>query len=55
MHDMHDKGLCGQRLAAGITRDNYSELLRLAELHNVPPLKAAALKYIAVNVNRLSA
>jgi hypothetical protein len=42
-------------VAAGLTMDNYSEQLRLAELQNAPALKAAALKYIAINVNCLSA
>jgi hypothetical protein len=50
------KERCAQGLVAtGLTMDNYSELLRLAELHNAPALKAAVLKYIAINVNRLSA
>jgi hypothetical protein len=41
------------KLTVGLIRGK--ELLRLAELLNAPVLKAAALKYIAVNVNSLAA
>jgi hypothetical protein len=45
---------CVEALAAKPTEDNYLELLNLAELYGLRPLKAAALRFIALNVDRLA-
>jgi hypothetical protein len=47
------KAICGEALAARVTRANYAELLHLADLYKVKPLKAAALKYITNNIGSL--
>jgi hypothetical protein len=49
------KTWCGKRLAATVTKANYSELLRMAELHDISLLKTAVLKFIASNVDHLVA
>jgi BTB/POZ domain len=44
---------CAQQLAASVNKANYSERLRIAELHDISTLKGAVLKFIAGNVDRL--
>jgi BTB/POZ domain len=51
-YDMPElKAECGEALAAGggVTRDNYVELMHMAELYNVKVLKEAVFDYIAAN------
>jgi hypothetical protein len=38
-----------------VKQENYSELLRMAELYDVTVLQSAVLKYIAINVHHLAA
>ena len=53
-YDMPElKSLCAEGLAARVTKDNYLEVLNMAQLHNLPLLKAAAVHYIAANAGRL--
>ena len=53
-YDMAElKSLCAKGLAARVTEDNYLEVLNMAQLHNMPLLKAAAFDYIAANAGRL--
>ena len=47
------KSLCAAGLAARVTEDNYLEVMNMAQLHNMPLLKAAAVDYIAANAGRL--
>ena len=47
------KSLCTAGLAARVTEDNYLEVMNMAQLHNMPLLKAAAVDYIAANAGRL--
>ena len=47
------KSLCAVGLAARVTEDNYLEVMNMAQLHNMPLLKAAAVDYIAANAGRL--
>ena len=47
------KSLCAAGRAARVTEDNYLEVMNLAQLHNMPLLKAAAVDYIAANAGRL--
>jgi hypothetical protein len=49
------KAMCGDKLAATVTRANYVELLHMAELYDVRVLKAAVLEYIAGNKSSLLA
>jgi hypothetical protein len=37
-----------------VTKDNYLELLHLAELYGLRPLKAKVFEYIAANADRLT-
>ena len=48
------KSLCAVGLAARVTEDNYLEVMNLAQLHNMPLLKAAAVDYIAANAGASS-
>jgi hypothetical protein len=45
---------CAKRLAATVTKANYSELWRTAELYEVAGLKSAVLKFIASNIRHLA-
>ena len=47
------KSLYTAGLAARVTEDNYLEVMNMAQLHNMPLLKAAAVDYIAANAGRL--
>jgi cbb3-type cytochrome oxidase cytochrome c subunit len=54
-YDMQElKIWCGKRLAPTVTKANYSELWRTAELYDSTVLKSAVLKYIASNVELLA-
>jgi hypothetical protein len=37
-----------------VTKTNYSELLRTAELYNIAVLKSAVLKFIVSNIDHLT-
>jgi hypothetical protein len=49
------KAWCAEVLANRLTADNYLQLLNMAELYGIRLLKVAVLKFIALNVHRLTA
>ena len=54
-YDMAElKTLCAERLADRLTNDNCLAVLSLAQLHNIPPLKTAAMDYVAAHAGRLA-
>ena len=54
-YDMAElKTLCAKRLADRLTNDNCLAVLSLAQLHNIPPLKTAAMDYVAAHAGRLA-
>ena len=48
------KAICADGLVVNVTKDNYLELLNLAELYGLKPLKAKVIEYIAANADRLA-
>ena len=54
-YDMAElKTLCAERRADRLTNDNCLAVLSLAQLHNIPPLKTAAMDYVAAHAGRLA-
>ena len=50
-YDMAElKTLCAERLADRLTNDNCLAVLSLAQLHNIPPLKTAAMDYMSLRM-----
>jgi hypothetical protein len=48
------KAICVDGLVDNVTKDNYLELMHLAELYGLKPLKAKVIEYIAANADRLA-
>ena len=50
-YDMAElKTLCAERLADRLTNHNCLAVLSLAQLHNIPPLKTAAMDYMSLRM-----
>ena len=49
------KSWAAASLAAAVSEANFSPLLRLAELHDIPLLRAAVIRFIAGNASQLAA
>jgi BTB/POZ domain len=48
------KATCAKGLATNVNEENYAEMLQLAKLFNIKPLKENVIKYIASNADRLA-